>query len=559
MQIRNIPITEIVTSELNPRKTINQDELQELAQSIKENGLIQPITVRKSGKKFEIVCGERRFRACQLIGEETIQCVVKNLDDKQAFACMIIENLQRKDVDPIEESAALNTLYKTHSVSVKDMAKMLGKSTSYVFGRIQLNNTIPQFIQLMRDGSIVLTHLLEICKLTKEQQEILYEQCFTEDSRQRWPEKYKYKYPNIPQLNELIDEHVMNYLEMANFSMDDETFEDAPACESCPMNTKNNPDRFNDVARPRCMKRECFMRKYRETVFRNGKLSGLPMIYSGSYEDNEEIVKYAEENGIEILGLGLRNYVVKPEEPDKSVFQDEETYAKRMETYEKAKSVFDENLKEGNISEIFEVCYGGKLTGEVRYVYSIPEKAEDNSDVAGKENDRERIYHLKTQLAECDEKKKIAIVEAQRDSMEKSEYSALNTELSNLERAIFIALILKKLPTSFKESIGMTLKQMENFKAGRAIAKDNVPCIVREFIRICLSEKSVNYSKDLSAMLSEIMNSMFVGQAEEIENQANERYGAMKSNIQAKIEEIKASRKKEEEQTPEAPNGESEE
>lgn len=91
---------------------------------------------------------------------------------------MIIENLQRKDVDPIEEAAALSKLYNDGTMSVADMAKMLGKSTSFVTGRIQLNNIIDEFVQLMRDGTLYLVHLLDICKLTVEQQKKLYEECF---------------------------------------------------------------------------------------------------------------------------------------------------------------------------------------------------------------------------------------------------------------------------------------------------------------------------------------------------------------------------------------------
>ena len=100
--VRNIPLTDITPSSLNPRKTFDQEALMELADNIKENGLIQPITVRKMPKgsdtRYEIVCGERRYRASQIAGMTEIQCIIKELDDKKAFAAMIIENLQRKDV-----------------------------------------------------------------------------------------------------------------------------------------------------------------------------------------------------------------------------------------------------------------------------------------------------------------------------------------------------------------------------------------------------------------------------------------------------------------------------
>ena len=159
MQVKTISLADICPSSLNPRKTFDQESLKELAENIKENGLIQPITIRKapkeSGKKYEIVCGERRYRASLLAGLEEIQAIVRtDLDDKQAFAAMIIENLQRKDVDPIEEAAAFSKLTKDKTMKVKEIAKMLGKSSSYVISRINLSNITQDYIDLMRNGTL---------------------------------------------------------------------------------------------------------------------------------------------------------------------------------------------------------------------------------------------------------------------------------------------------------------------------------------------------------------------------------------------------------------------
>ena len=152
-QIKNIPMADIVVSANNPRKTFDENYIQELAESIKENGLIQAIVVRKVGKKpnfkYELVCGECRYRACQLIGAETIKAEVTELEDKKAFEFMILENLQRKDIKPLEEAAAINRLYTEGGYKIKEISKMLGKSDSFVISRIQLTNIIPQFAELM--------------------------------------------------------------------------------------------------------------------------------------------------------------------------------------------------------------------------------------------------------------------------------------------------------------------------------------------------------------------------------------------------------------------------
>ena len=161
-EVRRIPLKDIVPSSNNPRKTFNADELNELAESIKENGLLQPITVRpikteEDGSefaKFEIVCGERRYRATLLTGSEEIDCIVKELDDKQALTAMIFENMQRKDVDPMEEANAIDRLVNEFSVDVTQVAKMLGKSETFVRSRLRLNGTI-EYFQKRNDNMLV--------------------------------------------------------------------------------------------------------------------------------------------------------------------------------------------------------------------------------------------------------------------------------------------------------------------------------------------------------------------------------------------------------------------
>jgi len=541
MQVRNIPMSEIVPSALNPRKTFDQQELEELAQSIKENGLIQPITLRKTGNKdakYEIVCGERRFRACQIIGEETIQAVIKELNDKQAFACMIIENLQRKNIDPMEEAAALNHLYTDGSMSIGEMAKMLGKSASFVSGRIQLHNTIPQFVQLMRDGILVLTHLLDICKLPKEQQEILYESCFTEASRARWT----YKFPNMPQLHEMIDHHVMNQLPGARFSLSDTTYACGIACENCPLNTANNPDNARDVSTPRCMKRECFLAKAHEAIFREAKdasKTGSMIVFSGAYTDNEEILKAAEEYGLEVLGLGNRQYVIRPTAPDPAMYKDEETYATRLANYNKVMEVFDDNIKDGTVFSVYELCYDGILSGETKYVYSKPDSNDEPyaGDKVARSN--QRISELKLKLRDANESRNEEFVEKQRGFMESSEYSTLNTELSPTETLVFQALVLKRLPPSFKEAIGCGETTGSDFRSAKDTILANINAIAREFIRATLSEKSVNYSPELAAMLNVIMEERYAHKSEEIAKALDTQYNQSKCNIQSKIDALR--------------------
>ena len=142
-----IEVSRINPSPRNPRKTFSETDLAELAQNIRNQGLLQPITVRPVGKTYEIVCGERRYKAVKKNAEDdkvkkaTIACIVKEMSDEEAFEAMITENLQRKDVDPIEEAFAFGELVKSGK-SIDEIAARFGKTKRFVQERCKLNPTL---------------------------------------------------------------------------------------------------------------------------------------------------------------------------------------------------------------------------------------------------------------------------------------------------------------------------------------------------------------------------------------------------------------------------------
>lgn len=535
IQVKNIQVTDICPSELNPRKTFDQESLAELAQNIKENGLVQPITIRKRPKgsepKYEIVCGERRFRATLLNGSSEIQCIIKDLDDKTAFATMIIENLQRKDVDPIEEGAAISKLWNNgETMKVAEIAKMLGKSNSYVLGRIQLNNIIPEFVQLMRDGTLYLVHLLDICKLTKEQQKVLYDECFSPACIARWTQKIL----KLEILHDMIDEHVMNFLDMAKFDTKDTSFSCGHDCEGCPLNTKNKPESFKDANRPRCMDANCFTQKSLEHILRTAKESGLTLVYQGA--GNEKWIEAAETAGLTLVNADDRKYVLLPVEPDKSKFSDMECYEKRMNAYRHAKAIFDSNIEDGLVEQVYEVCFDGKLSGECKWTFSAPKEDETPSEALTK---KERIIKCKEALLKCDEQEHDEIIEEKRKMLADSQYSTLNTPLNAEEQKIFHAVLMKRLSYEFKKSIGIEWENTEDaYKKNAKVIEDNRNAIKREFLRSLLSEKSVCYSHDLAGMLVALLEDGFSGVAE-LEAKVKGKYDKMRTSYKERIDELK--------------------
>ena len=524
-----IPLKNITPSKENPRKSINPEELNELADSIKENGLLQPITVRPIEKdKYEIVCGERRYRATELTGAEEIECIVKELDDKAALAAMVIENMQRNDVDPIDEAAAIGRLVNDFGTSIQEVAKMLGKSETFVWGRIRLNNTIPDFIQLLRDGILVLTHLLEICRYPQDEQRILFDTCFTPECRARWTKQW----PNMQELGEMIDANVTMKLSTARFSLNDSMFDGCNACEGCP---------FNDQGR-RCMNRACFLAKQQAQVLREAKAQpvGTELVYAGTEEENLDVLNAARDAGLEIVPVGMRKYVIDPPQPDKEKFTEEEYYERRMATWRHAKEVFDLGVKDGNIVPVFEICFSGHLSGERKFVYNV---SVDDGETSAEERQRkqEQTMKIKGWLSELDEKKHDEVVAEMRKAVGESEYSKLNTALTAVENDVLIALLLKHLPYEFKQSLHIEwVNDPKFFSSSKEAITKNRNSIKREFIRLAMSDKSVDYSRDLQGVLEMLMDDQFAQTKANVLGDADEKYKKQRDKLRKQIDDLKA-------------------
>ena len=135
-----VDLDKLKAREDQPRKNFDDDSLEELANSIKADGVIQPIVVRKVGDKYEIIAGERRFRASKLPGLEKVPVVVKNVTDRKARELALVENIQREDLNPIEEAISLKTLMEEYKLTQQELSDVVGKSRSYIANNLRLLN-----------------------------------------------------------------------------------------------------------------------------------------------------------------------------------------------------------------------------------------------------------------------------------------------------------------------------------------------------------------------------------------------------------------------------------
>lgn len=156
--IINLHINDIISKEDQPRKYFDDEALADLADSIKIHGVIQPIVVRKLGNKYEIVAGERRWRASKKLGLEKIPSIVKEIDQETAAKISLIENVQRENLNPIEEAMAFQNLMKEYSLKQEDLAKAMGKSRTYISNTTRLLNLHEEIIEYIINGELTSGH-----------------------------------------------------------------------------------------------------------------------------------------------------------------------------------------------------------------------------------------------------------------------------------------------------------------------------------------------------------------------------------------------------------------
>lgn len=162
-------IASIVTNPDQPRKSFDETQLSELSDSIKQNGVLQPILVRKKGDKYEIVAGERRYQASKLAGLKEIPAIVRDIDDAEVFQLALIENLQRSDLTPIEEARGYRQLLDTKGLTQEGLAKILSKSRSAIANTLRLMD-LPQEVQdMMEEGQITAGHARAILAVPSEE------------------------------------------------------------------------------------------------------------------------------------------------------------------------------------------------------------------------------------------------------------------------------------------------------------------------------------------------------------------------------------------------------
>jgi ParB family transcriptional regulator, chromosome partitioning protein len=252
-----LAVDTIHESTTNPRQTFEPSKLEELAESIRQHGLIQPITVRPNANGFEIVAGARRFRAAQLAELFSVPARIVELSDAQAMEWQLVENSQRVDVHPYEEAQGFQRLLDLPGYDVAAIVEKSGKSASHIYARLSLLQLIPIVAEAFVQERITASHANLIARLPQEHQAEAFENCWRKD----WQDKEAHLLP-AKHLSAWIQANLYLNLADAPFDREDMTLKpEAGACVTCPRRSGFNTSLFADVQGDQCLDAPCYQAK----------------------------------------------------------------------------------------------------------------------------------------------------------------------------------------------------------------------------------------------------------------------------------------------------------
>jgi len=300
-EYRNLPLLSLNESPANPRHTFDETSLNELAESIRVQGVLSPLLVRHKGHSYEIVAGARRYRAAQLAGLDSVPVRIVELTDAQALETSIVENLQRRDVHPLDEATGYVSLLHL-DYTVEQIAAKCGKSPAYVAARARLAQLAPAVTEAFAKDEIGVGHALLLAKLQADQQKEALAACY-QDTYTNGSKPKRILLP-VRHLQQWIEHNILLELAAAPFSKEDvQLVPEAGSCVDCPKRTGHNTLLFSEWAAQcgqQCTDPVCYQTKIdahvRQTIATKPKLVQISTAY-GKPADGSPVVprnKYVE-------------------------------------------------------------------------------------------------------------------------------------------------------------------------------------------------------------------------------------------------------------------------
>ena len=340
--IVSVALADIQPSNYNPRKNFDEKSLAELADSIRQQGVLQAIGVRPIAEnRFEIVFGERRYRASQIAGLEEIPAVILDISDETAEEMAVTENLQRKDVTPIEEANAYQKLIESGRHDVQSLAVQFGKNESYIRTRLKFVSLIPEIAQLLEQDVLTISVATEICRYGEDIQHDIYEKHLKEGVLYN-----SWRGMKASEVAKNIERSYTTDLKRYFF--------DKTVCLSCPHNTNNMMLFCEEGSCGNCANRKCLEEMnasyLAEKAVQLMEQRPFALLCRDFYGCNEKVVEQLVASGFEVEKLSVRpaDYPEEPEAPDMEDYENDEEYAEAYKEYEKELSEYKEECEDVN-------------------------------------------------------------------------------------------------------------------------------------------------------------------------------------------------------------------
>lgn len=244
--------------------TEKDTDIIELSNDIKAKGVMQPVMLRphpSAENSYQIIYGHRRFLASQLAGKTTLPAIIREVADDQVLELQVTENLQRKDVHPMDEAAAYKQLMQAKKYSVQEISSRFAKSPEYIMQRLKLNDLVPELQKDFKQDKMLLGHALLLCRLTQTDQR----------KARDWADGKNFSNEKVADVKEWIEEEIMQDLAKVPWKLDDDAlFPQAGACSACPKRTGAGNLLFADMATDnRCMDSHCFKTKKQKALLQD--------------------------------------------------------------------------------------------------------------------------------------------------------------------------------------------------------------------------------------------------------------------------------------------------
>lgn len=385
-RIHLVPLANIRPNPENHRKKIKEDEVKELAQSIKKSGLLQPVTLRAKDGFYEIVIGERRCLACKMNGDTTISAYIKEFTDLESMEICLAENLLRENLTPLEESDAFQRLLNTGKYTVEDLVKTFGKTENFIRNRLRLQNLSDDFKALLDSGAISLGAGMEIAKYDSKTQNSIFIEHFKNEDNASWKDLGT---------KDLIGKIERTYTtELAKYKFD------KTECNSCPFNT-GTYSLFTNPQSGRCTNAGCLQKKRSEFTMSfckviADKYENIDVCINPYDKLDEPMSESLDAKGINVITTIAESYPEAPVAPVIEDFKSEEEFRTVKEEYDieigaynKEIDEIEEKIERG---ELKKVIYIGDNNPRLCYIpvktdpEKNPIKALDEEDEANKRN-----------------------------------------------------------------------------------------------------------------------------------------------------------------------------